>query len=95
MEATSKRTNETQDNDVVSNDKQRTKHSYMDESEHNPDEKPVESGTSDNDQTKTPRTDPGLKTGYNEKNPGQPQGKFTPDAQADTAAEKNQGDESK
>ena len=68
----------------------------MDESEKNPDEKPVEPGTNDKkDQKQIPRTDPTLKKGYNEKNPSQPQGGFTPASQADKPSEINQGDESK
>ena len=68
------------------------KHSYMDDKEKNPDAKPVEPGTNKKDQRDVPRTDPGLKKGYNEKNPGQPQGGFTPQAQTD---EPGEGDESK
>ncbi len=68
------------------------KHSYMDEKEKNPDPKPVEPGTSKKDQRDLPRTDPGLKKGYNEKNPGEPQGGFTPQAHGEGAEE---GDESK
>ncbi|RYG00565.1 MAG: hypothetical protein EOO02_14630 [Chitinophagaceae bacterium] len=54
-----------------------------------------ESGTSKNDQKDLPRTDPGLKKGYNEKNPSQPQGGFTPNSQAEDASEVEEGDESK
>ncbi|RYE54268.1 MAG: hypothetical protein EOP48_12695 [Sphingobacteriales bacterium] len=71
------------------------KHSYMDESENSPDPKPVEKGTSEKDQKNVERTDPGLKKGYNEKNPTQPQGGFTPDSQSDDAAQKTEGDESR
>jgi hypothetical protein len=67
----------------------------MDESEKNPDPKPAEPGTSEKDQKNIEHSDPGLKKGYNEKNPTQPQGGFTADSQADEPAEKNQGDESK
>jgi len=66
----------------------------MDDSEKNPDPKPTESGTTGNDQKNVGRTDPGLKKGYNEKNPSQPQGGFTADSQADEPSEKNQGNES-
>jgi hypothetical protein len=72
-----------------------TKHSYMDDSEKNPDPKPVESGTSNKDQKEVERSDPGLKKGYNEKNPSQPQGGFTAESQADEPEEQNEGDESK
>ncbi|HMF71164.1 MAG TPA: hypothetical protein VK616_06795 [Flavitalea sp.] len=72
-----------------------TKHSYMDEAEQNADPKPKESGVNSKDQKNIPRTDPGLKKGYNEKNPSQPQGGFTSESQADEPAEKDQGDESK
>ncbi|HTE24934.1 hypothetical protein [Flavitalea sp.] len=72
-----------------------TKHSYMDESEKKPDPAPVEKGTSEKDQKNIRRTDPGLKKGYNEKNPSQPQGGFTADSMADEPSERNQGDESK
>jgi hypothetical protein len=78
---------------METDDKQRTKHSYMEDAEKNPDQDPVEPGTSDKDQRNVPRTDPGVKSGYNEKNPGQPQGGFTPDAQRETPAEENAGDE--
>ncbi len=71
------------------------KQSYMDESEKNPDKKPVEPGTEKEQQDDLPRADPGLKQGYNEKNPTAPQGSFTPESQADEPKEINQGDESK
>jgi hypothetical protein len=67
----------------------------MDDEEQNPDPKPDESGTNSGDQKNVPRTDPGLKKGYNEKNPSQPQGGFTSASQSDEPAEKDQGDESK
>ena len=56
--------------------------------------KPADENANNKDQKNVPRTDPGLKTGYNEKNPSQPQGGFTPESQADSSAEKNKGDES-
>jgi hypothetical protein len=72
-----------------------TKHSYMDESEKNPDPAPAEKGTSEKDQKNLERTDPALKKGYNEKNPTQPQGGFTADSQTNgSAAANNKGDES-
>ena len=71
-----------------------TKHSYMDESEKKPDPAPVEKGTSEKDQKNIERTDPGLKKGYNEKNPSQPQGGFPADSQTDEASAGNQGDDS-
>ena len=69
-----------------------TKHSYMDESEKKPDPAPVEKGTSDKDQKNIKRTDPGLKSGYNEKNPSQPQGGFTADSQTEKASDSNTDD---
>ena len=67
----------------------------MDESEKNPDPAPVEKGTTEKDQKNLDRTDPALKTGYNEKNPTQPQGGFTADSQTEeSAAANDKSDES-
>ena len=71
-----------------------TKHSYMDESEKNPDPQPVEKGTSDKDQKNLERTDPAVKKGYNEKKPTQPQGGFKSESQTEEASENNNHDES-
>lgn len=66
----------------------------MEETGKEDDTKPAESGTTNKDQKNVERADPGLKKGYNEKNPSQPQGSFTPDSQEDDPGRKNKGDES-
>jgi hypothetical protein len=74
------------------------KHSYIEDDDNKNDSSENKDPNQDNDgdqQDKRERSGPGLKKGYNEKNPSQPQGSFTPDSQGDSNKEKSQGDETK
>ena len=71
------------------------KHSYMDDAEKNPNPESNKTDTQNIDKKNIGRTDPGLKKGYNEKNPSQPQGNFTPESQSEGQNKSAEGDESK